>query len=154
MKKAAYFVVAIAASSFADPAILFFTTQSEIGMHAEGTFQIELVPERDEKNPAGRMIIRKTYSGDLIGSGVGQMISKRTSNGSAVYFAVEEFNGNLKGNTGTFTLIHKGAMTKESQSLDVYILEGSGNDELEGITGSLSIVQEDGNHSYELNYKL
>ena len=45
-------------------------------------------------------------------------------------------------------------MSKESQSLEVVILEGSGKGELEHITGSMSIVQDDGNHTYELNYNL
>ena len=123
-------------------------------MSAKGKFEVNLEPQKDEDAPAGRMIIKKTYSGDLIGSGVGQMISKRTDGGSAVYYAIEEFAGKVNGKSGAFTLIHKGFMSKESQSLDVVILEGSGEGELKNITGTMSIVQDGGNHTYELNYKL
>ncbi len=123
-------------------------------MSSKGKFEVNLEPQTDGNAPAGRMIINKTYSGDLIGTGVGQMISKRTASGSAVYSAIEEFTGNLNGKSGTFTLIHKGFMSKESQSLEVVILEGSGEGELKGINGSMGIVQDDKNHTYELTYKL
>lgn len=123
-------------------------------MSAKGKFEVNLEPQKDEDAPAGRMIIKKTYSGDLIGFGVGQMISKRTDGGSAVYYAIEEFAGKLNGKRGAFTLIHKGFMSKESQSLDVVILAGSGEGELKNINGTMSIVQDGGNHTYELNYKL
>ena len=123
-------------------------------MSAKGMFEVNLEPQKDEHTPAGRMVIQKIYSGDLVGSGIGQMISKRTDGGSAVYYAIEEFTGNINGKNGAFTLIHKGLMNKESQSLDVTIMEGSGEGELKTISGSMSITQNAENHTYELNYKL
>ena len=123
-------------------------------MPAKGQFEVKLEPQKDEDSPAGRMIINKMYNGDLIGSGVGQMISKRTAAGSAVYYAIEEFTGSVNGKSGTFTLVHKGSMSKESQLLNVVILDGSGDGELKNITGSMKIIQDGGNHSYELNYEL
>eukprot|EP00487_Bulimina_marginata_P005095 TRINITY_DN22516_c0_g1_i1.p1 TRINITY_DN22516_c0_g1~~TRINITY_DN22516_c0_g1_i1.p1 ORF type:complete len:123 (+),score=23.82 TRINITY_DN22516_c0_g1_i1:16-384(+) len=122
-------------------------------MSAKGQFEINLTPQQDE-NPAGRMLIDKTYNGDLSGAGIGQMISKRTETGSAVYYAIEEFSGQLKGKSGSFTLIHSGAMNKESQSLEVVILAGSGAGELSNISGTLQIIQENGSHSYVLDYAL
>jgi len=47
-------------------------------MSANGTFEVELTPQDDPGFPAGRMQIKKTYLGDMSGSGIGQMISKRT----------------------------------------------------------------------------
>ena len=88
------------------------------------------------------------------GSGIGQMISKRTGDGTAIYYAIEEFSGILDGKNGSFTLVHKGFMNAESQLLDVSILEGSGSGELQGITGSMIISQGEGGHNYELSYKL
>ena len=38
---------------------------------------MDLTPQEDAASPAGRMLISKTYRGDLKGAGVGQMISKR-----------------------------------------------------------------------------
>ena len=82
------------------------------------------------------------------------MISKRTESGVAVYYAVEEFSGSVKGKNGTFTLIHKGYMSKESQSLEVLVLEGSGSGEFESISGSMVITQGPNGHSYEFTYEL
>jgi hypothetical protein len=123
-------------------------------MSANGTFEVDLTPQQDDGYPAGRMLIKKTYQGDMNGSGIGQMISKRTENGVAVYYAVEEFSGSVKGKSGGFTLDHKGHMSKESQSLEVTILEGSGSGELQNISGSMLIVQDASGHSYVLTFEL
>ena len=123
-------------------------------MIVKGTFEVDLTPQEDIGSPAGRMLIQKTYLGDMIGSGTGQMISKRTDNGVAVYYAIEEFSGSVKGKTGGFTLVHKGHMSKESQSLEVTILEDSGSGELQNISGSMLIVQDSNGHGYEITFEL
>ena len=123
-------------------------------MSASGTFKVDLTPQEDVETPAGRMLIAKTYLGDMIGSGIGQMISKRTDNGTAVYYAIEEFSGSVNGKSGGFTLVHKGHMSKESQSLEVTILEGSGSGELQNVSGSMLIVQDANEHRYELTFEL
>ena len=56
--------------------------------------------------PAGRMIIHKQYTGNVVGKG--QMISKRTAKGVAAYSAIEEFMGSVDGKKGAFILIHTG----------------------------------------------
>ena len=123
-------------------------------MSVKGTFEVNLTPQVDADSPAGRMVIDKVYLGDINGTGIGQMISKRTQNGAAVYFAIEEFSGSLEGRSGAFTLIHKGYMNKESQSLEVVILEGSGTGEFVNISGSMVIAQDTDGHTYELTYEL
>ena len=121
---------------------------------ANGTFEVDLTPQEDIGSPAGRMLIQKTYLGDIKGTGTGQMISKRTENGAAVYYAIEEFSGSVKGRAGEFTLVHKGHMSQKTQSLEVTILEGSGNGELQGISGSMLIVQDANGHKYEMKFEL
>lgn len=123
-------------------------------MKAEGTFEIKLEPAKDDVAPAGRMIINKTYSGGIVGTAMGQMLSKRTEGGAAVYSAIEEFVGSVEGKTGSFTLSHYGFMSKESQKLKIEIVPGSGSGDLDSITGSLDIIQNDGKHSYILTYSL
>lgn len=123
-------------------------------MEVEGRFDISLEPQEDKETPAGRMLIRKEYIGGLAGNGLGQMLSKRTPSGTAAYSAVEEFSGKLDGKTGTFTLIHQGFMSAEKQELEIYILEGSGTEELATISGTLEIIKEAGTHKYILRYKL
>ena len=123
-------------------------------MSANGTFDADLTPQDDVGFPSGRMLIKKVYSGDMIGSGTGQMISKRTEAGTAAYYAVEEFSGSVKGKNGGFTLVHNGHMSKDSQSLEITILEGSGSGELQNISGSMLIVQDANGHRYELTFEL
>lgn len=123
-------------------------------MSASGVFEVQLDPQEDDFAPAGRMIIRKIYTGDLTGTGIGQMLSKRTDSGVAVYSAIEEFDGKLDDKEGGFTLIHNGHMSNEGQSLEVKILEGSGHGGLENISGVLEITQKDGVHQYKLTYQL
>jgi hypothetical protein len=124
----------------------------ELRMSVTGKYEVSLEPQNDEVAPAGRMIINKKYSGGLVGVGVGQMISKRTESGTAVYSAIEEFDGSVDGKTGGFTLIHTGHMSAEGQILDVTVLNGSGTGELKSISGSLEIIQEDKEHKYVLSY--
>ena len=121
-------------------------------MTASGSFEVDLTPQEDAGFPAGRMLIRKTYSGGMGGSGIGQMISKRIEDGAAIYYAIEEFSGTLDGKKGSFTLTHNGFMNAESQSLEISILEGSGKGELQNISGTMTISQLDGGHQYALSY--
>lgn len=123
-------------------------------MLATGTFEIELSPQDDAVAPAGRLLISKTYIGDMTGSGIGQMISKRTEGGTAAYFAVEEFSGSLDGRSGGFTLLHRGQMDGQSRSLTVTVLPGSGSGELKNVSGELTITQDSSGHSYELVFDL
>lgn len=123
-------------------------------MTAIGTFEVDLKPQNDGEYQAGRMLINKKYLGDMIGSSVGQMISRKTEGGAAIYFAIEEFTGSVNDQSGAFTLLHKGLMNKESQSLDVNILEGSGSGDLKNISGSMRIEQDANGHNYELIFEL
>lgn len=129
-------------------------TNQELTMAVAGSFDITLSPQNEDAAPAGRMLINKHYSGGMQGTGVGQMISKRTAGGAAVYSAIEEFNGTIAGKQGGFTLFHTGFMSATKQTLDITIVEGSGSGELSGISGNLTIKQENGQHYYELDYQL
>jgi len=130
------------------------TSIEEAAMTAIGTFEVNLTPQEDAGSPAGRMLIKKTYLGDINGTGIGQMISKRIENGTAVYYAIEEFSGSVNGKTGRFTLVHEGHMSSDSQSLEITILEGSGSGKLQNISGSMLIVKDANGHRYELTFEL
>lgn len=123
-------------------------------MSANGDFEVDLAPRIDADAPAGRMILNKRYRGDMNGSGIGQMISRRTEKGTAAYYAIEEFSGSVEGRSGAFTLLHQGSMSKEAQSLEVTVLEGSGSGELRTISGSMLITQDANGHRYEFSYEL
>ncbi|MFQ3245758.1 MAG: hypothetical protein ACI9SP_002406 [Arenicella sp.] len=119
-----------------------------------GSFDVIMEPQQDRDTPVGRMLIKKQYSGGLSGSGLGQMLSKRTERGTALYLEIEEFEGSLDGRVGSSTLVHNGFMSAEAQRLEVKILQDSGSGELKNISGSMEINQADGGHQYTCSYQL
>ena len=129
-------------------------------MHqARGSFEVALTPHKGEGDPddpsLGRMSIAKTFTGDLEGSSTGQMLSARTATqGSAGYVAIELVDGTLQGRKGTFVLQHSGSMDRGAPSLSVTVVPDSGTAELEGLSGSMEIIIDGGEHSYVLDYSL
>jgi hypothetical protein len=123
-------------------------------MQATGSFEVNLEPQTEDSHPVGRLLIDKIYSGEMIATGKGQMISKRTESGTAVYAAIEEVTAELGSKTGGFCLLHNGAMSSSEQSLKISIIDGSGFGQLASISGDLIIEQTDGKHHYRLNYEL
>ena len=141
-------------SSCSNVAATNSSNTEEIPVTATGFFHVKLTPQADENAPAGRLIVDKRYQGEMLGTGVGQMLSKRTESGTAVYYAIEEFEGSVDGLTGGFTLVHQGAMSGEERSLSIAILAGSGRAELANISGTLQIEQDGDTHKYRLEYVL
>ncbi len=120
---------------------------------ATGQFTVNILPQQDAIG-AGRMIIEKDYDGELQGVGKGQMLSKQVDGGMSVYCAIEEFEGQLAGKSGNFTLLHQGMMSSQTRELSVTVIEGSGGGELSSLTGSMQINQDENSHSYIFEYSL
>ena len=128
-------------------------------MHARGTFEVQITPlpvdAYTDAATLGRMTIDKQFSGDIVGTGKGQMLTGMgTVKGSAAYSAIEKFTGTVAGRKGSFVMQHTGIMTRGAQSLVITIVPDSGTDELAGITGTLMIIIEGKQHSYDLEYTL
>jgi len=129
-------------------------------MIAKGTFNVSLEPTKTLKDfnaPAslGRMTIDKQFNGDLEATSVGEMLSVRISDTqSAGYVALEQLSGTLNSISGGFVLQHYGVMAGSSSSLKLEIIPDSGTDGLQGISGTMSINIEGGQHYYELTYTL
>jgi len=131
------------------------TNIKENVMLTTGTFEVHVQPMSNDEADAGRMLINKNYSGDVVGTGIGQMLSKRTSiENSAVYVAIEEFTGTVDGRNGSFSLYHVGVMNRGDNSLSVNIIPDSGTEDLVGISGSLEITASEGAHSYIFKYEI
>ena len=127
-------------------------------MHARGTFDVKLSPQpSDDKSetPLGRMILDKTFHGDLEATSHGEMLTGGTTvKGSGVYVAVERLEGKLRGRSGTFLLYHTGVMTQGKPELSIKVVPDSGTGELSGISGHLDIQIDQGKHSYDFEYTL
>jgi hypothetical protein len=101
------------------------------------------------------MSIDKQFHGELEGTSKGQMLAVSSDvKGSAGYVAMERVNGTLQGRRGSFALQHSGTMTRGAPQLSVSVVPDSGTDQLEGLSGKMTINIVDGKHFYEFDYTL
>lgn len=128
-------------------------------MDARGRFEVQVTPVAADAYAdgatMGRMTLDKQFSGDLVGTGKGQMLTGMGSvKGSAAYSAIDRITGTVHGRRGSFIIQHTGIMARGAQSLVITIVPDSGTDELAGIAGTLEITIEGKQHSYLLRYTL
>ena len=103
----------------------------------------------------GRRSLDKQYHGALQAKGLGEMLSAFGDvDGSAGYVAIEFVSGTLQGQRGTFVLQHSGTMMRGAPQLVITVVPDSGSDELQGLSGSMTIKIEDGKHFYSFEYSL
>ena len=102
-----------------------------------------------------RNVVRKEFSGGMVGASEAQMIAAFTGTpGSAGYVAIDHFTGSVDGKSGAFVLQHSGIMNRGDAQLTVTIVPDSGAGELAGISGTLQIDNHEGRHSYVLKYEI
>ncbi|SDD45406.1 Protein of unknown function [Variovorax sp. CF079] len=126
---------------------------------ASGTFEVKMRPlwqsEQTEGATLGRMSLDKQFSGDLAGTGQGEMLSAVTTTlGSAGYVAIERVAATLHGREGSFVLQHTGTMTRGEQQLSITVVPDSATGQLAGLAGRLAIRIADGKHFYDFDYSL
>jgi hypothetical protein len=126
--------------------------------HAVGTFEVSVTPADPEVVEAGlglaRYTLAKTYQGGMTGSAVGQMLSGGVSAEEGTYIALERFVGTLDGREGAFLLAHRGDMNAQGYTLSITVVPGSGTGELAGISGEFGLTIAEGEHRYDLAYRL
>jgi len=126
--------------------------------HASGAFGVKAGPLASDfkaDSGLGRMSLDKQYHGDLEATAKGEMLyAGGPAKGSGGYVAIEQVSGTLHGRSGSFVLQHSGTMTPEGTHLTVTVVPDSGTGQLAGLTGTLTIKIEKGQHFYELDYGL
>jgi hypothetical protein len=126
--------------------------------HASGAFDVKASPLTSDfkaDSGLGRMSLDKQYHGDLEATAKGEMLyAGGPAKGSGGYVAIEQVSGTLQGRSGSFVLQHSGMMTPEGTHLAVTVVPDSGTGQLAGLTGTLTIKIEKGQHFYELDYGL
>ena len=125
---------------------------------ASGTFDVEVTPRTEGVGDvaSGRLLLSKTFHGELDGTSRGEMWTADTSvKGSGGYVAIEKVEGMLDGRRGTFTLLHQGTMRRGGEFvLSVVVVPDSGTEELAGLAGKMVIEITDKGHSYVFDYSL
>jgi hypothetical protein len=125
--------------------------------HARGDFDVKMIPQAgdDSAMAIGRLLLDKRYHGELEATAAGQMLAVRTGiENSAGYVAMEQVSGTLLGRIGTFALQHSGVMDRGEQELVISVVPDSGTGELDGLTGTMSIIIAKGKHSYDFEFSL
>lgn len=124
---------------------------------ATGTFDVKLLPlgadPTTEATPIGRLSLDKQFAGDLKATGRGVMLGVRTAvEASAGYVAMELVTGTLDGRTGTFVLQHSATMSRGAQQLSIAVVPDSGTEGFTGIHGTMQIIIDGKQHSYQFEY--
>jgi Protein of unknown function (DUF3224) len=130
---------------------------STVTQHANGTFDVKLTPQDDKSDDKsmGRMTIEKQWHGEMEGTSKGQMLTGgEVAKGSGTYVAIEKFTGTIGGRKGTLIFQHLGVMNRGAADLTVAVVPDSGTDQLQGITGKLTIKIEGGKHFYDFEYTI
>lgn len=129
-------------------------------MHATGTFDVKVKPQRadnPEAQTAGiaRLALEKHFHGALDGESHGEMLAFGDGRTAGGYVAIEKISGRLDGREGSFGLVHRALMRDgTSEQWSILIAPGSGTGALAGIDGEMTITIADGVHSYDLSYTL
>jgi hypothetical protein len=123
---------------------------------AHGTFTVDVRPLAPAPAEGlGRFSIDKQIHGDLEATTRGEMFSAGDPRqGVAGYVAIEMVTGALHGKQGSFALQHLGTMDQSGPKMQVNVVPGSGTGELKGLTGTFTIHNDKGAHSYDLDYTL
>jgi hypothetical protein len=124
-----------------------------------GSFEVTLdsqpLSSVAESTGLGRMSLNKQFRGELEAVSQGEMLAFRSGvQGSAGYVAMETVRGALSGRRGSFVLQHSSTMMRGEPRQSISVVPDSGTDELLGISGSMVIAVDNGQHSYNFEYTL
>ena len=152
------FILLVTNSSSADDKTNPVQQVTRMTKHISGLFDVKMSPQaaaENEEAGIGRMVLDKKFHGDLQADSKGQMLAHMTSvKGSAGYVAMEKVIGDLQGRKGSFVLQHSGTMNRGEATLVLTVVPDSGTEELEGLSGSMTITITDGKHYYGFDFGL
>ena len=110
-------------------------------MHTNATFKIiswdeEPFDESEDGAKLTRAHVRKSFHGDLSGTGNLMYVMTYLDSGGATFTGFEKVVGSLGGRTGSFVLRHTGSYDGEKATAEYEVVPGSGTDELDGLSGT------------------
>ncbi len=110
-------------------------------MHAKSTFKIlswdeEPFDEPEDGPKLTRAHIKKSFDGDLAGTGNLMYVMTYLDAASASFSGFEKVVGSLGGRKGSFVLRHTGSYDGEKAVAECEVVPGSGTGELAGLSGT------------------
>ena len=128
-------------------------------LHATSAFTITgweptTIDDRDGVSLT-RTKVTKTFTGDLEGTSMAELLMAGAPSDSAAYIGFERIECRLNGRAGSFVLHHNATSVRGEQSASWTIVVNSGTGDLQGISGAAQIVIDvDGGHTLVLDYDL
>lgn len=102
-----------------------------------------------------RARVTKTFSGEVEGTSVAELLLGVVEGGAMAYSAFERLDVAVHERRGTFVLHHNAGMTAAGPTATWTVLDGSGTGGLTGLAGSATIERhEDGSHTFVLDATL
>jgi hypothetical protein len=97
--------------------------------------------------------VSKTYAGDIAGTSFTEWLMAYGEDGTAVFVGLERISGSVSGKHGSFVVQHIGKYEGGAATADLRVVEGSGSDELAGISGGGDFVADpSGKVNLELSF--
>jgi len=143
-----------------DPSDAAWRGNDIVTQRATGSFEVKLAPQQPDNPQAeaaalGRMSMDKQFQGELEAKSQGEMLSVLNREiGSGGYVALERVTGTLAGRSGSFVLQHSASMDRGAAEMSIRVVPDSGTEELTGLTGTMTLRIESGQHFYDLEYAL
>lgn len=129
-------------------------------MRTEARFKIISWDEEPFDEPADgpkltRAHVKKSFHGDLTGTGNLMYVMAYLDGGGASFSGFEKVVGSLGGRTGCFVLRHTGSYDGEKATAEYEVVAGSGTDELAGLSGTGGFsAGHDEEHDMTLDYEV
>ena len=102
-----------------------------------------------------RTHLTKTFTGDVEGTSVVEILTVHNPDGPAAYVGIERVDAAVHGKRGTFVLQHNASVVDGVPSLAITVVPGTGSGALEGLRGNAKVtIDSEGTHTLELDYTL
>jgi hypothetical protein len=128
--------------------------------HAQGTFEIQSWDENpyvelDGARKLTRASVAQAFSGDLEGEGSVEWLMCYREDKTADFVGLQRFVGRLGSRSGSFVMTTQGTFDGEKAAGRLAVIDGSGTEELSGISGGGAFVAPHGSTpSLDLDYEL
>lgn len=114
-----------------------------------GSFEVNAWDEQplDERGPdqkLTRAAVRKTYTGDAVGTSITEWVMAYAPDGTASFVGMERLTGDIDGRRGSIVLRHVGRYEDGAARGTLEVVSGSGTGELMDAAGGGGFVADPG----------
>ena len=129
-------------------------------MAVRGSFEVQGWDEKEYENRDGgrkltEAIVDQKFEGGLDGTGQARWLMSYSADGTATFVGLQRVDGAVEGHTGSVVLETRGVFDGKVARWSATVIEGSGTNGLEALTGSGSFEAPMGSTAtFDLDVKL